>query len=133
MSLGLLYTFQDRMLYAPDMPIRHIKDNPRGYQSPTDRHIKYTQINLDVPGSPGDRIDGWHMYHDNTADQSVEKKHKTPTVLFFHENAGNIGLRMDFFSMLYHDLDFDILAFAYRGYSDSTLASQSFPSESILR
>ena len=133
MSLGLLYTFQDRMLYAPDMPIRHIKDNPRGYQSPTDRHIKYTQINLDVPGSPGDRIVGWHMYHDNTADQSVEKKHKTPTVLFFHENAGNIGLRMDFFSMLYHDLDFDILAFAYRGYSDSTLASQSFPSESILR
>ena len=42
------------------------------------------------------------------------------TVVFFHENAGNLGLRMDYFTLLYHELGFNILAFAYRGYSDST-------------
>ena len=42
--------------------------------------------------------------------------------MFFHENAGNIGLRLDYFAQLYHhaDLQADILAVAYRGYSDSS-------------
>lgn len=40
--------------------------------------------------------------------------------MFFHENAGNIGLRLDYFQMLYHEASADILAVAYRGYSDST-------------
>jgi len=43
------------------------------------------------------------------------------TVVFFHENAGNLGLRLDYFSMLYHDLGFNVIAFAYRGSSDSVL------------
>ena len=41
-------------------------------------------------------------------------------VVFFHENAGNIGLRLAYFQHLYHELGVDILAFAYRGYSEST-------------
>jgi hypothetical protein len=38
-SLLLLYTFQDKMLYMPGAPIRHIIDNPRGYRSPDERKI----------------------------------------------------------------------------------------------
>jgi hypothetical protein len=41
MSLGLLYTFQDKMLYLPGAPIRHIRDNPRGYRSPDERRINF--------------------------------------------------------------------------------------------
>ena len=40
-SLVLLYMFQDKMLYMPDAPIRHIKDNPRGYRSPEERRINF--------------------------------------------------------------------------------------------
>ena len=50
-------------------------------------------------------------------------------IVFFHENAGNLGLRLDYFESLYHGLGVDILAFAYRGYSDSTGA----PTEAGLR
>lgn len=41
------------------------------------------------------------------------------TVMFLHENAGNIGLRMDFFELLYKKVDCNIFSVAYRGYSDS--------------
>ena len=61
----------------------------------------------------------------------MEDGSKRPTILFLHENAGNLGLRMDYFNTLYHELGYNVLAFAYRGYSDSTLQA-GFPSESSL-
>lgn len=33
-GLTLLYVFQDRILYLPQTPIRHIRDNPKGFHSP---------------------------------------------------------------------------------------------------
>ena len=42
------------------------------------------------------------------------------TIVFMHENAGNIGLRMDWFKLAYERLDVNIVAVAYRGYSRST-------------
>ena len=41
------------------------------------------------------------------------------TVIFLHENAGNIGLRLDYFELIYNKLDVNIVAVAYRGYSKS--------------
>lgn len=46
-----------------------------------------------------------------------------------HENAGNIGLRMDFFELLSTKLDVNIVTFAYRGYS----YSEGTPSEEGLK
>ena len=123
-SLVLLYTFQDRMLYLPGAPIRHIKDNPRVYRSPEERRIKYETIELHVPDCPDDVIQGWLMTHsDSQHDTLFYADGTTPrkTVVFFHENAGNLGLRLDYFSLLYHDLGLNVVSFAYRGYSDSIL------------
>jgi pimeloyl-ACP methyl ester carboxylesterase len=76
------------------------------------------------------------MYHGNDesdpAALNTEDGEKRITILFLHENAGNLGLRLDYFSMLYHDLGFNILAFAYRGYSESVL-SEGFPNERTLK
>ena len=36
-----------------------------------------------------------------------------------HENAGTIGLRLDFYQLLYRELNVNIVTFAYRGYSES--------------
>lgn len=49
-------------------------------------------------------------------------------MVFFHENAGNIGLRMDYFETLYKNLGINIVSIAYRGYS----ASEGKPSEKGL-
>ena len=46
-------------------------------------------------------------------------------MIFFHENAGNIGLRLDWFQLVYTNLGVNILAVAYRGFS----ASEGKPSQ----
>jgi fermentation-respiration switch protein FrsA (DUF1100 family) len=51
------------------------------------------------------------------------------TVVFLHENAGNIGLRMDYFSRMVGVVDVNILTVAYRGYS----SSEGYPDEAGLK
>jgi fermentation-respiration switch protein FrsA (DUF1100 family) len=46
-----------------------------------------------------------------------------------HENAGNIGLRLDFYEALFHELKVNVVTFAYRGYSDS----EGHPTETGLK
>jgi len=40
-------------------------------------------------------------------------------IVFLHENAGNIGLRLPYFKELINNLGVNVLAMAYRGYSYS--------------
>lgn len=89
-SLSLLYTFQEKMLYLPGMPIRYSHENPKffhmsvgetnvvkislnrghfcklsrnpnGYHSPSDRKINYSNVELQVFG--GIVLRGWYMKH----------------------------------------------------------------------
>jgi alpha/beta superfamily hydrolase len=46
-----------------------------------------------------------------------------------HENAGNIGLRMDYFQRIIMALNVNILTVAYRGYSES----EGYPTELGLK
>ena len=64
------------------------------------------------------KLQGWFMYQPTNAN-------KQKTIIFLHENAGNIGLRMDWFALVYHELKVNVLAVAYRGYS----RSQGAPSQ----
>lgn len=50
-------------------------------------------------------------------------------MVFFHENAGNIGLRLDYFELAYKRLNCDIFVIAYRGYSDS----DGVPDEQMIK
>ena len=53
------------------------------------------------------------MHHGETDTRNKD------TIIFLHENAGNIGLRLDWFELIYHKLDVNIVCVAYRGYSRS--------------
>lgn len=64
------------------------------------------------------KLQGWFIH------QEKEPKN-APTIIFFHENAGNIGLRLDYFQLLYNQVMCNILVVAYRGYS----ASEGKPDE----
>jgi hypothetical protein len=51
-----------------------------------------------------------------------QKQHLSvvPTVLYFHANAGNIGLRMQQYVILHEKIKCNIMAVSYRGYGEST-------------
>lgn len=54
---------------------------------------------------------GWICKNDNSE--------KIPTVIFFHENAGNIGTRVSYLDFYMHYVPVNIVLIAYRGYSNS--------------
>eukprot|EP00929_Paragymnodinium_shiwhaense_P083801 TRINITY_DN44770_c0_g1_i1.p1 TRINITY_DN44770_c0_g1~~TRINITY_DN44770_c0_g1_i1.p1 ORF type:complete len:427 (-),score=112.49 TRINITY_DN44770_c0_g1_i1:234-1514(-) len=58
---------------------------------------------------------------------------RTPTYMFCHENAGNIGLRLSNFEKMIEELKVNILAFDYRGYgySDGTPSEQGLIEDAL--
>ena len=108
--LLMIYTGQEKLLYVPGQPIQYIEDNPARYKNPTERGMKYEEIWL--KSKDGTKLQGWFMFHETDT-------RNRDTVIFFHENAGNIGLRLDYFELIYHNLNVNIVAVAYRGYSRS--------------
>lgn len=135
----------------PDYPIKHTRDNPVGYRSPLDRQMKYQEVTLKVDGPSsaqvaeepieGDKqrqpvayipgvdtcIRGWYIYKDPSEAQIKQQNRRL--MIFFHENAGNIGLRLDYFELAYKRLNCDIFVIAYRGYSDS----DGVPDEALIK
>ena len=79
---------QETMLYVTDQPIKLIEKNPPNYLSPAARGMSYEEIWIKT--SDNLRLQGWFMFQPTETD-------KRETLVFFHENAGNLGLRLDWF------------------------------------
>lgn len=105
------------MLYRTDYPNRQIDKNSELYRSPNERGIKYEEI--EVKTEDGQTLYGWFMFH-NGFGQSKEMRVERDTVLFFHENIGNIGHRLDYFETLYKRVNVNIVCIEFRGYGQST-------------
>lgn len=58
------------------------------------------------------RLRGWICKQPNSQE--------VPTVIYMHENAGNIGTRIPYMEHYYKMLRFNVILIAYRGYSDSS-------------
>lgn len=121
LSLVMVYLMQNRMLYIPDAPsqaFRYPENNPKTYRNPGERNMLYD----DVAVTTKDKLvlRGWFI------------KQKTPlsheTVIYFHENAGNIGNRLYAIETLYFELELNVLIVGYRGYGHS----EGTPSEAGL-
>ena len=56
------------------------------------RGLKYEEVWLKA--KDGIKIQGWFMYQPTNVD-------KRKTIIFLHENAGNLGLRLDWFEKMY--------------------------------
>ena len=78
------------MLYLPDVPYKHNKDNPESYRNPKDRSLLYEDVSLEV--EKGIFIRGWYIKHTERLSTEPER-----LIVFFQENAGNLGLRLDYF------------------------------------
>ncbi|KAM3140154.1 bem46 protein [Paramecium bursaria] len=99
---------QEKFIYHPDyLGNKLSKFNPAGYQHPKERNIDCQDVQLksDV------ELKGWFLKQ-----QDFETK---PTVIFCHENAGNLGHRLEYLESYYKYVGCNILAVAYRGYDES--------------
>lgn len=80
-TLFLLYFKQNKLIYHPKLPVLRPSENPRSYRHPGERNMKYKDI--EAISQDGTKIRGWFIHQD--------KAIKSPTIVFMHENAGNIG------------------------------------------
>ena len=77
------------------------------YRTPAANGWRYDDVRLDVDGG---QTHGWYV-HAATDARGV--------ILFSHGNAGNIADRLESIS-IFRDLGFDVLAYDYGGYGEST-------------
>ena len=84
----ILYIKQDDMLYFPEISglPRRPDDNPSGYRSPEEHQVPFEDLYIEC--EDGVIIHSWLLLRTNT------EKNMFPTIIFFHGNAGNIGLRL---------------------------------------
>ena len=96
------------------MPIQYPHQNQMGFRDPSQRNLAYKNVTLRT--SDDINIRGWFMTPDPTKVPNIEE---VPTIVFFHENAGNIGLRLNYYEIVINHLNVNVLSMAYRGYSYS--------------
>ena len=107
-----MYYNQNNMLYMPEAPhpaYKYPENNPPKLRNPGEEGIPYESII--VTTSDNVKLHGWMMLHPS----SISK----PTILFFHANAGNIGMRIPLLKILFNDVDANIIIVGYRGYGHS--------------
>jgi len=71
-----------------------------------------------IPCADGTSIHSWLLYHPEHTNNN-NNNNKLPTILFFHGNAGNIGMRLPNAIQMYHYLKANIWLIEYRGFGDS--------------
>jgi len=123
--VALIVIYQENILYIP--VIQNLKtpgENPTGYQSPDQHGLEFEDVY--VKTSDGMMIHGWFI------PASMESA-TAPTILFCHENAGNIGHRLPEFKDAHRILNANQLVFDYRGYgySDGTPSEEGLIDDTI--
>jgi pimeloyl-ACP methyl ester carboxylesterase len=123
-AVGILYVKQDALLYFPTISglARSPSQNPRRYRSPSEYNQPY-ETHL-IPTQDGITLHSWLLH--NSGGNNAES---VPTILFFHGNAGNIGLRLPNAHQMLRYLNANIWLIEYRGYGDS----DGKPSEAGLK
>ena len=97
---ALLFVFQARLLYLPDLAGRELN------ALPTDIGLDFEDV--DFQAADGVSLHGWF----------VPAKAALGTVIIFHGNAGNISHRLDTLR-IFNTLSLNSFIFDYRGYGQS--------------
>ena len=121
-AAGLLYVQQESLLYFPtvgNLP-RSNADNPRGYRHPGERGLTNYSSHIIASREDGVEIHAWFIPHPSSTSKSSDSNSKPlPTILFFHGNAGNIGLRIPNAVEFVRHVRANLMLVEYRGYGDS--------------
>lgn len=118
--IGLIAAFQERIIYLPVIPGDKFG---RSYPALPDRYsLPYEDVWMTA--ADGTRLHGWLMLQTRSGAGS-----SVPTLLFLHENAGNIAHRLPNLMAVYNQLRCNVFILSYRGFG----ASEGSPSEAGLR
>lgn len=112
-----LYRNQEALLFYPQppgLPWKRTSDNPSPLDSPARPPWNLAFEDLEVKTADGVRLHGWFVRAPGSVDYTT-----APTVLFFHGNAGNIGMRLENIAMLVRSLLANVMIVDYRGYGNS--------------
>ncbi len=105
-----LWYVQDKLIYQPNAFGRYPKENPSGWRNPSEMGLQYEDVSIKTVD--GIELRGWFV--------KTRNYKQSPTVVFFHGNAGNIGFRLSFVNELIRLSHVNVLIMGYRGYSEST-------------
>jgi len=107
----VLYRNQNGMLYHPEIPGvgRDPAENPRGYRSPSEYNMPYENVTVETEDNL--KLHCWFVRQADAVN--------APTLIFFQENAGNMGLRLPSMHQFYEKLGMNIFMVSYRGYGRS--------------
>lgn len=123
-ALASLYINQEKLLYIPqldpDTP-RNNASNPPGYKTPSEYDLPFEEHWIRT--EDGVEIHTWLLLQASPSNK--------PTIVFFHGNAGNIGIRLPNAKQMYDLLDSNVLMVEYRGYGDSLGSAR--PTEAGLK
>lgn len=97
----ILYLFQERYVYFPDLPSREVDATPAA--------VGLDFEPLQMQSEDGETLEGWFIPTDAARG----------TLLYLHGNGGNIGHRVEMLKV-FHQLGLNVLIFDYRGYGRST-------------
>ena len=85
--LKMLYYSQNKMLYDPETPSpenKYQEMNPQGFRSPSEHKIDFEDVAVITEDQV--KLRGWLIKQPDPQ--------KRETIIYFHENAGNIGFRI---------------------------------------
>eukprot|EP00879_Flechtneria_rotunda_P007125 GHRR01007477.1.p1 GENE.GHRR01007477.1~~GHRR01007477.1.p1 ORF type:complete len:303 (+),score=94.95 GHRR01007477.1:94-1002(+) len=109
--LGLIYVFQEKLLYVPRIP-----GVPDYDQSLVPSKWGFEEEDVWLKAEDGTKLHAWLLVPRGwTKDQLKER----PVLLFFQENAGNMSHRLPFLRLIAQQLQVSIFAPSYRGYGMS--------------
>lgn len=113
--LAMIYFNQEGMLYLNDRDpqFKRPQNNPPGLKlcNPSERGMQYKDVYLDTPD--GCKLHAWMIWAPEDAEDPI-------TLIFFHANAGNMGIRLPNVEQLHGHLKCNVFMVSYRGYGNST-------------
>lgn len=124
-----LYTNQENFLYFPVIPgpyglqSKLTSENPPPYNSPANQPFNLDYEDIYITTLDNVKIHMWLIHAPTVYDYTT-----APTIVFFHANAGNMGLRLHIMENFVKKLSCNVLAVEYRGYGNS----EGTPSEGGL-
>merc|ERR1711865_662523 len=105
--VGYLIAYQESVLYIPVIQgMKTPDDNPPSMRQPHEQGLEYEDVWIPLDDI---RIHGWFM------PAPAKKESTAPTLLFCHENAGNIGMRLMEAKQIHQTLGVNLFFFDYRG------------------
>ena len=107
----VLYRNQNAMLYHPEIAgmVRDPAGNPPRLRNPSEWLIPYEDVTVETADKL--KLHCWFLKQEDTAN--------APTLIFFQENAGNMGMRLPSMNEFYRRLGMNVFMVSYRGYGRS--------------